>query len=79
MTSRGFQNPHGMKQTSLSDIWEDLHSGIRHAFSRQNMPKARYMELHTYPLPDLHLCITYITCSMENYCVVCVQRYSTLK
>ena len=49
MTGRGFQNPHGMKQTSLSDIWEDLHSGIRHAFSRQNMPKARYMELHTYP------------------------------
>ncbi|XP_065883604.1 cullin-1-like [Dysidea avara] len=48
MTSRGFQNPHGMKQTSLSDIWEDLHSGIRHAFGRQNMPKARYMELHTH-------------------------------
>ena len=52
MSGRGFRNPHGMKQMSLSDIWEDLHSGIRHVFSRQNMSKARHIELHTYP-PNL--------------------------
>ena len=52
MSERGFRNPHSLKQTSLSDIWEDLHSGIRHVFNRQNMPKARRIELHTYP-PNL--------------------------
>lgn len=44
-----YQKPFSMNQTSLSDIWEDLHYGIRHTFSRQNMTKARRIELHTYP------------------------------
>ena len=47
MSGLAFQN---LKQMSFSDIWEDLHSGLKHVFSRQNMPKARYMELYAYPI-----------------------------
>ncbi len=42
-------NPHGMKPVNLRDIWEDLSDGIHHIYSRQNMPKKRYMGLYTYP------------------------------
>ena len=47
--SRVPHNPHGMKPVNLLDIWEDLSRGIRHIYSRESMPKKRYMELYTYP------------------------------
>jgi cullin 1 len=37
-----------MKPVNLSDIWGDLSQGIQHIYSRQNMPKKRYMELYTH-------------------------------
>ena len=48
--SRVPHNPHGMKPVNLVDIWEDLSRGIRHIYSRESMPKKRYMELYTYPV-----------------------------
>ena len=48
--SRSPHNPHGIKPVDLEDIWGDLSKGIRRIYSRQSMPKKRYMELYTYPL-----------------------------
>lgn len=61
MASRG-QNPHGLRQINLDEIWDDLKEGIQHVYKQQSMQKPRYMELYTY-LFALYFCM-----DCHNHC-----------
>lgn len=39
-----------LKQATLTEIWEDLKSGIESVYSQQTMSKPRYMTLYSYVL-----------------------------
>jgi len=41
--------PHGVRQTGLDEVWDDLHQGMRHVYQHQGMSKQRYIGLYTYP------------------------------
>ena len=50
------QNPHGLRQINLHEIWDDLKEGILHLHMQQSVSKPRYVELYTYPFNEKFYC-----------------------
>ena len=56
LSPSGTQNPHGLRQINLDEIWDDLKEGIEHVHRQQSVTKRHYIQLYTYPFNEKFYC-----------------------